>query len=73
MTAWKMAYESAFIIGTMLLARVKNKSCPFLKFRTAEAVADFINDGFECELVSGRELNNGVSKGLIGKPPHQQQ
>ena len=32
-------------------------------------MADFINKGFGCELITGREIAEGVRKGLVGKNP----
>lgn len=67
--AWKQTRDTAYCIGTILYQRVKEKTCPLLKFKSAEACAKFVNDGFECVTVSGRELQTGVARGIVGKPP----
>ena len=35
----------------------------------ADDVADFINDGFELDIISGRQISDQVAKGNIGKVP----
>ena len=42
---------------------------PLIKFKDADDVADFINDGFELDIISGRQISDQVAKGNIGKVP----
>jgi len=37
-----------------------------LKFKDAVAVATFVNEGFKCDLISGRDIRDAVSNGMIG-------
>ena len=67
--AWNRSYKSAFKLATSLLEDVKKKQCPLSKFKNADAVANFFNDGFVdgLPLISGREITEGVNNGLAGK------
>ena len=66
---WKDSYETAYIIGSLMYDRVVKKKMPLTKFKSPEAVANFINQSMECELISGREICNAVKKGRVGQPP----
>ena len=57
------------MLGTVMLHRIRQKKCELLKFKTAEDVADFLNGGFELELISGRQLCDAVKKGRVGIEP----
>lgn len=68
---WDRSHRCAFKLATTLYNQVKEKENPILKFKDPNAVADLFNDGFVngLPLLSGREVVEGVSRGLAGKSP----
>ena len=67
--AWNLCEESAFILGTFMYHWSQTGQLPLVKFKDADDVADFINDGFELDIISGRQISDQVAKGNIGKVP----
>ena len=67
--AWYKTYNSAFKCSTLLFKEVQDGMCLIKGFQCADTVADFFNQGFGAEMVSGREIKEGVKKGLAGKYP----
>ena len=67
--SWELCYRTAFKVATVLFNEVKGKRFPLTKYQSPDDVADFVNQGFGCDFVTGREISEGVKKGLIGKDP----
>ena len=67
--AWKRCEESAHILGTQMYDWVKSGKLPLTKFKSADSVAEFINSGFELDVISGREILDAVAKGRVGVAP----
>lgn len=53
--------------GSEFYRQVKSNTLPLLKFKNAESIAYFINESFQCELVSARE-KNAFSRKSQGMP-----
>ena len=49
--------------------RTKKKKLPLKKFTSAEAIATFVNEGFECNLLDGEMIRNAHRNGCIGSAP----
>ena len=69
--AWEMLRESAYETSTKMYARLRNKKLPLTKFSSAESIASFVNEGFECELISGEMIRQAFKKNIIGKAPQK--
>ena len=67
--SFEASFEASFKVGTILLASVRSKENTLNIFSSAEKCAQKVNEMFEIELVSGRELAEGVDIGLTGLSP----
>ena len=67
--AWYRTHQSAFRCSTLLFKEVQDGMCLIKGFKCADTVADFFNQGFGAEMLSGREIKEGVKNGLAGKYP----
>ena len=56
-------------MGTILRETVIKKENPLIRFKTADMVANEINQMFGIELLTGTRLLNDVKKGRVGEPP----
>ena len=69
--AWDMLQEAAYEVSTKLYDRLTKKTLPLVKFKSAEDIAEFINAGFECDLISGQMIRKAFQKNFIGKAPEK--
>ena len=67
--AWFKTQQSAFKCSTLLFKEVQDGMCLIKDFQCADNIADFFNLGFGAEMISGREIKEGVKNGLAGKYP----
>lgn len=67
--SWEHCRQTAFKVGTVMFEQVKQKKFPLSKFQCADDIADFINESFGCDVITGRDIIEGVRKGLVGMNP----
>ena len=66
---WNRTHQSTFKCSTMLFKEVKDGMCHASKLQSADDIADFFNKGIGADMISGREIKEGVKKGLAGQYP----
>ena len=70
--AWEMLQGAAYEIATKLYDRLKNKRLPLNKFKSAEDIAEFVNEGFDnCGLISGQMIRKAHQQNFIGMAPQK--
>ena len=61
--------SSAFKVGTLLLSTVRDGKNPLKHLKTADDVAEAVNELFRCRLVTGAQLSTACNKGRVGVSP----
>ena len=68
---WEMLKDSAYEISTKMYDRLRKKKLPLSKFSSAESIATFVNEGFECDLISGEMIRQAYKKDYVGEAPQR--
>ena len=66
---WLRTHKATFKCSTLLFKEVKDGMCHAKSFQSADSIAEFFNNSIGADMISGREIEEGVKNGLAGMYP----